>query len=268
MLIAAMKYLREINWPDSKVNSIYSGASGGDVFRLIILVLILTGSITSEASTLTFTTPHDEPISTVNSDGFVDRIVSEAVSRTGNRLRIVHLPAERALINANRGIDDGALHRVAGLNKKYPNLIQAKESTSVMEFVAFTNLPGIRIRNWESLKNYTVAIITGWKILEENIPRETELTKVKNPQQLFSLLQNHRIDLVLYGKWQGLVYLKKNNISGVRLLEPALAKQDMYVYFNKKHKNLVPSFDKALRSMKKDGSWDKIYMQTLQPLVR
>jgi len=238
------------------------------VFRFIIIAIIVTGSITSEASTLIFTTPHDEPISTGNADGFVDRIVGEAISRTGNQLIIVHLPAERALINANRGIDDGALHRVAGLSEKYPNLIQAKESTSVMEFVAFTNLPGIHIRNWESLKKYTVAIITGWKILEEHIPRETELTKVKNPQQLFSLLQNHRIEVILYGKWQGLVYLKKNNISGVRMLEPALATQKMYVYFNKKYKNLVPSFDSALRAMKKDGSWNKIYMQTLQPLSR
>jgi len=238
------------------------------VFRLIILIFTVTASVTSEASTLTFTTPHDEPISTVNADGFVDRIVTEAISRTGNRLRIVHLPAERALINANRGIDDGALHRVAGLSEKYPNLIQANESTSLMEFVAFTSMPNIHIRNWESLKKYTVAIITGWKILEEHIPRETELTKVKNPQQLFSLLQNNRIDVVLYGRWQGLVYLKKNNISGIRVLEPALATQDMYVYFNKKHKKLVPSFDKALRAMKKDGSWDKIYRQTLLPLTR
>jgi len=236
--------------------------------RIFVIALLVFSTAAFAGTTLTFTTPHDDPISTRESDGFVDRVVTEAVERTGYRLRIVHLPAERALINANRGIDDGALHRVAGLTRTYHNLVQVKESTFTMSFVAFTRNPDIRIRNWADLKNYSVGIITGWKILEKNIPPGTLLVKVRNPQQLFFLLQQNRIDVILYGKWQGLHYLKINNITGVRMLAPPLAEEHMYVYFNKKYAYLAPKFSKALRDMKRDGSWQRIYMDTLEPLNR
>jgi len=238
------------------------------MLRLAAVVLQLIVAPALGAETLTFTTPHDDPISTVNSDGFIDRVVTEAVRRTGNQLKIIHLPAERALINANRGIDDGALHRVAGLSKVYPNLVQASESTFTMSFVAFSNDPKVQIKDWSSLEKYSVGIITGWKILEKNIPPKTAVTKVRNPELLFSLLEHRRVNVILYGKWQGLYYLKTHNLSGVNLLSPPLAKENMYVYFNKKYQYLIPPFSKALREMKKDGSRRKIYRETLQPLIR
>lgn len=236
------------------------------MFGLLTFAFLVVSSPVTDESVLTINTPHDNPISTKTSDGFVDRIVTEALERTGHRIRIVHLPAERALINANRGIDDGVLHRVAGLNRTYHNLVQVTESTSIMSFVAFTNQSGVRVRDWDSLRPYSVGIITGWKILEKNIPAGTEVIKVKNPEQLFSLLEHRRIDVILYGKWQGLKYLKDHRLTGVRMLQPALAEEKMYVYFNKKHRNLIPGFSSALRSMKSDGSWKRIYRETLEPL--
>lgn len=235
---------------------------------MLFVVVSLYSSFACATTTLTFTTPHNKPISSEKSEGFVDQIVAEALSRIGYKLRVIHLPAERALINANRGIDDGVLHRIAGLNKTYRNLVQAGETTYKMQFVAFSKRTDIRIKRWDSLRPYTVGMITGWKILENNIPGGTEVVQVKNPEQLFSLLKNDRIDIILYGKWQGLNYLNTHDIHGVRMMKPPLAERKMYAYFNKKYKKLVPRFDRALRNMKADGTWLRIYRNTLEPLDR
>lgn len=213
------------------------------------------------------TTALGPSLSLTGQKGFVDQIVSEALSRNGVSLEVSHLPAERALINANDGVDDGDLNRIAGLTKFYPNLVQVPEKTFTMEFVAFSRNKEFTISDWSTLKPYSVGIITGWKILERNIPEKVVLTKVKNTEQLFSLLKSNRVDVILFGKWQGLDYIKKNNIKGMKLLTPALASRDMYVYFHKKNKYLVPLFTKSLRDMKKDGAYKSIYNATLLPLT-
>ena len=203
-----------------------------------------------------------------NQQGFIDLVVSEALARLGYQLKVSHLPAERALINANIGIDDGDLNRIGGLEKVYPNLIQVPERTFYMEFAAFSRKANFSTTDWNSLKPYTVGIITGWKVLERSIPPKVLLTKVKNAEQLFNLLENNRIDVILYGKWQGLHYIQEHRLTDIKLLQPSLAKMDMFVYFNKKHKELVDDFSNTLRKMKADGSYQRIYDRTLSPLSR
>lgn len=237
--------------------------------RLLLLsFLLLMSSTVWCGETLVFTTPAGPPLSMTNQQGFIDLVVGEALSRMGYQLKVSHLPAERALINANNGVDDGDLNRIGGLEKNYPNLIQVPERTFDMEFAGFTNNPQIHITDWDSLKPYTVGLITGWKILERSIPTATQLTTVKNPEQLFNLLVNGRADIILYGKWQGLSYIKEHNLKGIKYLEPSLARMDMFVYFHKKHQALVGKFTDILRAMKQDGSYQKIYDSILTPLIQ
>jgi polar amino acid transport system substrate-binding protein len=236
--------------------------------RLFFLLALLSSTTVACGETIVLSTPLGPPLSLPNHQGFIDQVVSEALKLTGHTLKVSHLPAERALINANKGIDDGDLFRIAGLSQNYPNIIQVPEKTFTMEFVAFSRTADFLTTDWNSLKPYTIGIIGGWKILEKNVPPGADLIKVKNPQQLFSLLQNNRVDVILFGKWQGLSYLKENNIRGVKELQPALANMDMFVYFNKRHKDLVPKFSDALRQIKANGVYQRLYRQTLLPLIQ
>ncbi len=207
-----------------------------------------------------------EPLSNDKQTGFVDQIVKTALNRIGYDLKSISLPAERALINANAGIDDGDLLRIAGLQKIYPNLIQVPEKIMGMEFVIFTRHASFPVSGWLSLKPWSVAIITGWKILEQNITETAELTKVKNADLLFTLLLKNRTDLIVYSRWLGLAYIKKHHLKNINILEPPLGERCMYVYLHKKHRKLVPKLAASLRRMKQDGSYQRIYEKTLSPL--
>lgn len=214
---------------------------------------------------LTLNTTGVPPLNTLDKKGFMDRVSFAAFKRIGIRLETVKLPAERGLKNVNAGREDGEMSRIAGLEKKYPNMIRVPETIMDWEFHAFSNRE-IKLADWTSLKPYEVAFINGWKILEANIPEETHITKVKNSEQLFNLLMNKRTDLIIYERWGGLLIIKDRKLSDTKIVQPPLAVRKMYIYLHKKHKELVPKLAQALKQLKTDGTYQKIYNETLAPL--
>ncbi|MFV1997224.1 MAG: substrate-binding periplasmic protein [Acidiferrobacterales bacterium] len=238
---------------------------------VVILAVLVAGhaypGLVYAQKTLVLNTAFTSPLSNDSQSGFADVVVGEALQRIGYKLESVNLPAERALINANIGIDDGDLLRIKGLQKTYPNLIWVPEKIIDLEFVVFTRNKDFPVTGWRSLKPYSVAIVTGWKILERNITGTATLTKVKNANQLFTLLLKDRVDVVVYERWVGLGYIKQHRIRGVKMLEPPLARRSTYVYLHKKHKHLVPKLAAALRAMKADGSYQRAFQRILAPVV-
>jgi len=75
---------------------------------------------------------------TVRRDGFLDTIATEAFRRAGVQLRLIRVPPERGLLNANQGVEDSDLTRIAGLKKKYPNRVQLDEVLIDRVFAAFS----------------------------------------------------------------------------------------------------------------------------------
>ena len=218
-------------------------------------------------TSLTIASDDLPPYRTREVTGFEDILAMEMYRRLGIDIRIVHLPAERVLVNANAGIEDGTHSRVAGMADKYPNLIQFEERVLPIDFVAFSRRRDIEISGWDSLQPYNVGIITGWKILEWNIKGTKSLTKVKTVQQLFKMLDAGRVDIVVYSRWGGLHTVSALGIEGVQTLEPPLATKDSYWYLHKKHGNLVARASAVLRAMKQDGTYDRIFKQTLGRLA-
>ena len=238
-------------------------ARGVKVLAIIMTLLALTFVQPVYSQTMVLNTANDSPNATDDHTGICDRIMTEAFRRMGIKLKIVNLPSERALINANEGVDDGNFARVEGMDKLYPNLIRVSEEITTFEFVAFARNAVFKTRDWDSLKPYHVGIITGWKILEKNIVGVKSLTKVSDEKLLFQLLLAGKVDLVVYDRMQGKVVLKQLAAEEVRVLKPPLAIKGMYPYLHKRHAKLVPKLEQTLRAMKKDGTIKKIAGETL-----
>lgn len=218
------------------------------------------------AQVLTFNTTGKNPLNNARLTGFMDLISQEALRRIGYDLNTIQLPAERGLKNVNAGLEDGEMSRIAGLNKNYPNLVQVPEKIMNWEFVVFS-VKDIQLdHGWAALENKTVSFLNGWKILEHNVPDSANILKVQNAEQLFSLLKKKRTDYVLYEKWSGLFIIRKNKLQNVKLRSPVLAEKEMFLYLHKKHKHLVPKLALALKQMKEDGTYDKIFHRVLKPL--
>lgn len=232
-----------------------------------ILVFCIFAQLTQASNLLVFNTIGKPPLNTPEGHGFMDRVVSEALRRIGYQLETVVVPAERGLRNVNAGIDDGEMSRIRGIEKLYPNMVRVPEKIMSWEFCVFTNSSIQYNGEWEDLKPYSVSFINGWKILEKKVPEQATVLSMKSPDQLFSLLEKRRTDLVIYERWGGLQLLKTNDYSDIRMMLPPVLVEDVFIYLNKKHSDLVPELSNALAEMKQDGSYQKIYSETLGPLV-
>lgn len=233
----------------------------------ISIGLILFAGLGWSAETIRVNTTSGPPLATPTQDGFQDLIAKEVFRRVGQDAEIHILPGERSLINLNQGIDDVTFVRIKGLERVYPNIRMVPEKVMDWMFVGFKKLPNTVISDWRGLKPYSVAYMNGWKIFEENVKHAKFITKVGSPQILFYMLENDRADIILYEKWSGLKVIRDRNWTHVRKIEPPLAVREMFMYVHKKHETVVPALTAALRALKADGTYDRIFQMTLGKLL-
>jgi polar amino acid transport system substrate-binding protein len=228
------------------------------------LLLALPGAFAAEKPVLELNDVNGPPFTTEDRNGFLDVVAGEAFRRVGVDLRLVKLPAERGLINANAGVLDGDLTRIAGLEKQYTNLLRVPEKLVDWEFTAFSKDASIP-STWTAMRRYSVGHIKGWKIYEQNLTGAERVATADDPAQLFRLLELDRIEVALYMRWMGLALIQQQGLSGVHALAPPLATREMFIYLNKRHADLVPSLAGALRAMKRDGFYERATRDKLLP---
>ncbi|MEW6428811.1 MAG: transporter substrate-binding domain-containing protein [Thermodesulfobacteriota bacterium] len=231
----------------------------------VVLLIFFHAAPLAARQPLTLNTFAGPPLSTPDQSGYYDRILREAFGRLQIPIVIGHLPAERSLLNASRGIDDGDFVRIAGMETRYPNLVMVPEKIDDFAFVVFTRRAKPAAVDWRALTPYHVGIVRGWKILEENLSGVKELTAVKNQELLFTLLKNDRVDAVVYARNEGNGLLGRLGIADARVLEPPLAVRPMFMYLNRKHVALISPLAATLAEMKGDGTIAAFARQTLPP---
>jgi polar amino acid transport system substrate-binding protein len=233
----------------------------------LALALCLAGNACpAQTHKLSLTTGALPPLTaSAKHPGFLNELAKEAFRRIGVEVEVTAVPTERSLINVNAGLDDGDLFRIAGVEAQYPNVIRVPEKTMDNDFVAYAKRPDVRIRNWADLRPYAVAYTAGWKIYERNVTGVKELTNTPTADELAPLMDKGRVDVILMDRWQGLWSLRQ---AGYKYTpqEPPLAHVEIFMYLNRKHADLVPKVAQALRDMKADGSYKKIFDATLKPL--
>jgi polar amino acid transport system substrate-binding protein len=228
--------------------------------------MIVPRLVVAARPTLTLATGAREPlVSSPSKPGFVEEVAREAFRRVGLDLRVVPLPHERALVNANAGIEDGDLYRAAGFEKDFSNLAQVPESLVQQDFVAVARRPDVSVRGWDDLARYSVAYVTGNKILERHLEGFANVKSLRDNTLLFGLLATDRVDVVLINRWVGLVAARHAGLA-VRVQEPALVRVPMYMYLHRRHATLIPPLAAALAEVKRDGTWQRLYDQILKPL--
>lgn len=204
-------------------------------------------------------------VSSPGKPGFIEELAREALRRAGYGLRVVPLPVERALQNANAGIEDGDLGRAAGFEKDYPNLIQVPQPLLELDFVAMSRRADVDVRGWPGLARYSVGYVTGSKLLERQLQGVAEQTSVRDDAALFALLAADRVDVVLIYRWGGYVAARQAGLA-VRVHEPALLRVPVFIYLHRRHASLAPQLATALGEVRQDGTWQRLYDQIIRPL--
>lgn len=245
--------------------------------KLMLTIAIFLSTLTS--STITFSQPDPDkvtyvfnsanspPYNTKEGNGFLDIYVSTAFQRIGASLKIVNLPAERGLLNANNGIIDGELNRIKGLEKEYENLIMIPELIRQADFCALSKNPSLSSAKTD-LHNVSVGHVKGWKIFEKMMKGSDNVTTTGNEEQLFRLLNLDRIEIALFTCAEGIALARKIGMDKLHILKPNFPKIDLYLYINKKHAHITKKLNKALHDLKTEGLYDRLYREKVIPYLQ
>lgn len=231
------------------------------------VALIVPVAVTGALPVLVLNDGNDPPMTTPEHDGFIDVVAAEVFHRAGAELRLVQLPAERALYLASDGLLDGDITRVSEIGKQFPNLLRVPEPLFDRDFVAFSKNPAIPA-TFAALRGRSVGIIRGWRIFERNIADGRHVTKVQDARQLFRLLQLDRIEVALYDRSMGQALIEKYGMKDIHLLHPVLIRRPMYIYLYRGHAALVPALAASLKAVKRDGFYARVYREKMQRYMR
>jgi len=192
-------------------------------------------------------------------EAFFFRLVQEICAQNHIPVERNTPPEGRSLVHVNQGIDDGDGPRIGGLSSQYANMLQVPEPFGEFVFGAFATTDGIEITGWSSLKDLNVAYIHGWKIFDNKVTEAKSVTKVKNKELLFGLLNAGRTDVALITRIAGYAAIKALGFEKIRFIDPPLAVEPNYLYLHKSHEALVPVLVHTLKTMKKDGIYQRLY---------
>lgn len=233
----------------------------------LLSVAAFQATARGQGEPLRINTASAAPFVTDDRSGFLDLTIAEIFRRTGRKAQInlYRGASARSIQMAGSGQDDGEALRIEGQERNYPDLIRVPERILFNDFVAYTLPDGPTITTWQDMEGHSVGHIIGWWVFKRNLTAVKDVTEVKAPDQLFSLLKVKRLDVTLYERWQGLWVARSVGVS-VRVQEPPLAQQEMFMYLHRKHADLVPQAAQALADMKRDGTYQQIFERALAPL--
>lgn len=232
----------------------------------VLAVLSVFAVGPAQGQTMYLGTAVGQPYTTPDHRGFLDQIVAELFRRLGRTAEVTRYESSaRALINANSGGDDGQALRVKGLEQQYGNLMRIPEKLIDNDFVAYAVKDGVSTAAWSGLKPHVVTHIIGWKIFEDNLQDMGMVIPAQNEEQMFTLLAKGRAEVALYERWQGQALVRRLGLAA-RVVEPPLARREMFLYLHKKHAALLEPAAAALAAMKADGTYQAIFERTLGPL--
>jgi len=222
--------------------------------RLVFIVLLFCNTAFSQ-NTLTINTGWYPP-----EKELVHDILDELFSRTNIDYTFQQLAPERAIKNANLGLDDGDGVRTFEVVKGFPNLRRVNEHFFTAAFSVFVVDKSFSDISVSEMKNKKVAIVRGTKIVEKFVKKNkfAHATKTVNYEEAFLKLLGKEVSVLILNRRPALSAIKKMHLENIIIEQkPALIQKKMYLYLHKKHEMLIPTLEKALKEMKTDGAYQK-----------
>lgn len=176
--------------------------------------------------------------------------------------------SQRALVLANEK-GDGDAFRVEEIKTIAPhltdNLVQVSEPVIFTQFCVYSSGVDFSVDSLDSLSGFRNGLRNGVKFLEKRMPGEK--TVLPDSKRLFMMLQDKRLDTVSEHCDLADFIIQKWNLSGIKKLRPLLAEFPGYIYLHNKHKELVPQLAASIASMKADGSFNRLKIETVRKLL-
>ena len=211
---------------------------------------------------LTMATPEGEGIFTQ----YLERLYAAMSKESGFHFVIKEFPKKRAMFEANYGQADGLAARIKGLHsKKLPNIRIVNESLYKVQHALFAKRPDT-ISTFRSLNDMiqngqVVGYLRGSKKANELLAAFPKNLKIvfERPEEAIKLLLRDRFSAFLAGPAisSRILLRRKFPDSGIKQLA-IVSESPLFPYLHKSHQDLIPRVERALRTLRKNGTIAKL----------
>jgi ABC-type amino acid transport substrate-binding protein len=183
-------------------------------------------------------------------------LIKAVYMQMGYTAEFTILPSERAIHETDNGKYDAEIGRTIQTSKKFQNIICTNESILDGSFCAWTiKGSAISIQSSKDLKKYRIGLLNGIKTVQDICDSLHIVYELPSSiESLSKMLQRKRIDIVIIP-----------DILSAPQLDSIAHKQQLtfgsfkiYHLYNKNNQQLIPLWDKALQTLKKNGRYDSL----------
>ena len=215
------------------------------------------------ASAGLFSCAHAEEITLGRNQGLADqwvaaKLITDIGNKAGITVKVKPLPAARANEMNLAGEIDGEIARIDAYAAKNPTLVQSKPLYYYLVSTAFGKSDKT-VASIADLKKYKVGIIRG-VAHAMTVTAGLKVTEVNGPEQLFTMLDEGKIDIAVSSQIDGNYRVKKMKLGDIKALA-TLAKFDQGAIFHPAKKQYAEKLAKATVAMKQSGELDKLTTQ-------
>jgi ABC-type amino acid transport substrate-binding protein len=194
------------------------------------------------------------------------QVIAEAFRRAGLGVRFRRVPLQRAIEEANDGVTDGALNRVAEVATSFPNLVVVPTVTERSYVCVYADSQSILAKTREDIARMNIAYIRG-VLLIRNTTQGMRVIEAQDETALDSMLADGQVDAVLRNCVDAeLEQLQHRHPSTFIRWPHVWATAALHLVLNKRNAALVPRIDAALARMSHDGLIDKYYADQFRRL--
>lgn len=194
-------------------------------------------------------------------------VMKEAYDAIGQPFVLVRYSVPQALIAANRGEVDGALHRIGGLERLAPDLRRVLIPVNTTDATVASARPDIQVADWHSLSTYRIGVQRGYILYERQIVG-MDVTRLDHLEQLMAMLGHGRLDVVVADRLDLMAMLRTPAYRGLPARLTVLDTAPLYHYLHKRHEALLPPLRAALEKMQRSGRIKAIRADVLARLER
>jgi hypothetical protein len=223
----------------------------------IFLIFIITSSVI-QAEALKMGFPMAE---NTRGSKIAKAIAIEISKRTGQKINSFYTPRKRVIsLLKKKSLNlDGVLMMYDGLDTQIKGLIKVSEIFLSSPIVAISNKTDIKINGWKSLKAYSLAQPAGGKFITKNLAAiGLKAHPVRKPESGLKFILAGRADVFLAPPIMVKKLLKQKKYVALKILKPNVAVNRYYSYFSSRKADAANAYQKALLSMKKDGTYKAI----------
>lgn len=230
--------------------------------RVIVLALVLFGAniIPVSAAMLRMArngSPAEQIVSEI--------LVTEILARAGHTASVSDIPPIRSHTLIMAGAMDGEIARFDEYFTQFPTLIKIAPSHYHLNISVFAKR-GVKFGGRDDLRGHSIAALRATYYHSEYTDDMPNVWLVNSPREMFAMLNEGRVDMVIDTEIDGMVAIKQMQLTDIVPIG-VLMKSDVHMALAPTFATLVPDISKAIVELTTSGQFHRMIQQAETELL-